>query len=93
MHWLKPLPVALLPVTLLTTSCALLEDEQEIPLSEVPPAVLAAAQQAVPGIVIEEAELEKEDGQTVYELSGSADGREYEIEISGTGEILEVEED
>ncbi len=90
MHWLK-----LLPIALLTTGCALFEkeDEVEIPLSEVPPAVMAAAQQAVPGIVIEDAELEEEDGQTVYELSGTADGREYEIEISGTGEILEVEED
>ncbi len=93
MHWLKLLSVALVPVTLATTGCALFEKEQDIPLSEVPPAVMAAAQQAVPGIEIEEAQLETEDGQQVYELSGTAGDKEYEIEISGTGEILEVEED
>ena len=69
------------------------EDETEIPLAEVPGPVMAAARQAVPGIEITEAEIEDEDGQKVYELSGEADGKRYEIEISGTGEILEVEED
>lgn len=87
MNWLRTLPLAVL-----ISGCALFENEAEIPLAEVPEAVMAAAQQAVPGIEIEEAEIEMEDGQKVYELSGTANGKEYEIEISGTGEILEVEE-
>ena len=80
----------LLPVLLLT-ACAGLESETEIPLSEVPAAVLNAAQAEVPGFEPTEAEIEADDGQKVYELEGSADGEDYEIEISGTGEILEVE--
>lgn len=88
MNWLR-----LIPLALLATGCALFENEVEIPLSDVPPAAMAAAGQAVPGIEIEEAELESEDGQKVYELSGTANGKEYEIEVSGTGEILEVEEE
>ncbi len=82
----------IIPLTLMATGCALFENEVEIPLSDVPPAAMAAAEQAVPGIEIEEAELESEDGQKVYELSGTANGKEYEIEVSGTGEILEVED-
>ncbi len=88
MNWLKAMPLLLL-----ISACTLLESERVIPLSEVPQEILAAAQQAVPGIQIEEAEIEMENGQQVYELSGIAAGQEYEIEISGTGEILEVEED
>ena len=68
-------------------------DEVEIPLSEVPANVLAAARAAVPGIVFEEAERETEDGRIVYELEGEANGKEYEIEVSADGTVLEVEEE
>lgn len=69
------------------------EAEQEISLSEVPEAIMAAATGAVPGIDISEAEIEMEDGKKVYELEGTANGSRYEIEISENGEILEIEED
>ena len=39
------------------------------------------------------AEIEEDNGTTIYELEGEADGRTWEIEIDGTGEILEVEEE
>jgi len=67
--------------------------DKEIPLSEVPDAVMQAAMAAVEGIKIKEAEVEEEDGQTVYELEGKANGVEYEIEVSADGKVLEVEED
>ena len=85
--------VALLFLITLLASCAAFEKETEIPLTEVPEPVMSAALGAVPGIVIEEAELEEEDGEMVYELSGTAGDKEYEIEISASGEVLEVEED
>ena len=69
------------------------DDEVEIPLSEVPAEALKAAQGAVDGITITEAEMEKEDGQTVYELEGKANGKEYEIEVTAEGKVLEVEEE
>lgn len=69
------------------------EKEQSVPLSEVPAPVLAAAQGAVDGIVITEAEVEEEDDRLIYELDGTADGQEYEIEVTAEGKVLEVEKD
>ena len=75
--------------------CANLETEreEEIALSKVPVPVLKAARGAVDGIVIEEAEVEVEDGQTLYVLEGTAGGKEYEIEVTSAGKVIEVEED
>ena len=74
---------------LLLGACA--SNEVEVPLSEVPDVVLAAAREARPGIELTEAELETEDGVQVYELEGELDGVEYEIEVSPSGEVLEIE--
>lgn len=84
-------------VLIYTIGCASLEsaheDEKEIPLSQVPAEALEAAQQAVAGITLTEAEVEQEDGCTVYELEGTADGIEYEIEVTADGKVLEVEQE
>lgn len=68
-------------------------EDEEIPLSEVPEHVRAAALAAVPGIVLEEAEREVEDGVAVYCLEGEADGRDYEIDVNADGVVLETEVD
>jgi len=77
--------------------CATLDDlfekEKEVPLSEVPPEALKAAQGAVDGITITEAEMEEEGGKTVYVFEGEANGKEYEIEVTPEGKILELEEE
>jgi len=67
--------------------------EKEIPLNEVPDVVLKAAQKAVPGIVLTEAEVEKTPKGVVYEIEGTLDGKEYEIELSSDGKVLEIEEE
>lgn len=72
---------------------AFADDEVDIPMQEVPDLVLAAALDAMPGIKLSEAEYEMESGQKVYELEGKLDGVEYEIEVSSSGEVLEIEED
>ncbi len=69
------------------------EGEKEIPLSQVPKEAVAAAQSAVEGITLTEAEVEEEKGQTVYELEGMANGIEYEIEVTADGKVLEVEQE
>jgi hypothetical protein len=71
----------------------LFENEKEVPLSEVPAAAVEAAQGAVEGITLAEAEVEKEDGKTVYDIEGTANGKEYTIEVTAEGEVLEVEEE
>lgn len=68
-------------------------DEEEIPLDEVPDAVLQAALDAVPGFVAEEAAFEIEDGEALYELEGEVDGEEIEIEITEDGTVVEIESD
>lgn len=67
------------------------ETEEEIPLSEVPQSVKDAAIAAVPGLVLEEAEVE--DGVTVYDLEGEVAGEEVTVEVTAAGEVLEVEWD
>lgn len=71
---------------------SMFEDEKEIPLAQVPDAAIAAAKSAVDGIALKEAEVEDEDGQTVYLLEGVAGGQEYEIEVTAEGKVLEVEQ-
>ena len=68
------------------------EKEEEIALSKVPEKVLEAAQKAVPGIKLTEAEVEKTSEGLVYELEGTLDGKEYEIEVSAAGKVLEIEQ-
>ncbi len=69
------------------------DDETEIALDQVPDKVLAAARKAVPGLEIEEAVTEVEDGKTIYTLEGEANSKEYEVEVDANGKVLEVEEE
>ena len=69
------------------------EKETPIPLDDVPAAALNAAKDAVPGIELTSAKIETERGQTIYELEGSVGDATWEVEVTPTGEVLEVEED
>ncbi|MEE9464997.1 MAG: PepSY domain-containing protein [Candidatus Neomarinimicrobiota bacterium] len=88
-----PIPMQLLILMLFGATVALSESEEKIPLSEVPKEIITAAQEAIPGIELTEAEVEKTDKGLVYELEGTLDGKEFEIEISANGEVLEIESD
>jgi len=76
-----------------TVASAEKEEEEDIALSKVPKKVLEAAQKAVPGITLTEAEVEKTSKGLVYELEGTLDAKEYEIEVSAAGEVLEIEQE
>ena len=69
------------------------EEDQPIPLADVPEVVKQAALAAVPGLVLEEATVEEEDGELVYDLEGKVGGKEYELEVSATGKVNEIEEE
>ena len=56
-----------------------------------PKAAVEAAQKAVENITLTEAEVEEEAGQKVYVLEGTANGMEYEIEVTADGKIIELE--
>ena len=66
---------------------------EEIPLSEVPANVMEVVQNALPGITLKKkAEREIKDHVMVYELEGKLDnGNEYEIKITDTGTLVEIE--
>ncbi len=67
------------------------EHDVAVALTDVPQLVLDAAQAALPGVVLTSAEIEQEDGQVVYSLSGTLAGEAVEIEVSATGTVLEIE--
>lgn len=68
------------------------ETEEVVALAEVPEAVKKAAQDAVPGMVLEEAERETgKGGVVVYCVHGHAAGEFVEVEVSTSGEVLEIE--
>jgi uncharacterized membrane protein YkoI len=71
----------------------LADDDEEIDLADVPQKVKDAAVAAVKGIKLTEASVEQEDGKTVYELEGTVDGKEYEIEVDEDGKVLEIEQE
>ena len=89
--------IAVVMILTCTLGCASLEsmfeNEKEIPLSEVPSQAVEAAKGTVEGITLTEAEVEEENGQTVYDLEGIANGIEYKIEVTADGEVLEVEKE
>jgi len=78
------------------TGCAAMqedpENEIELALDEVPASILTAARAAIPGIEFDSAEYEEEEGQMVYELEGMVGEQRYEIELSESGEVIEIEE-
>jgi uncharacterized lipoprotein YajG len=70
------------------------EEENDIPVSEVPPNVISAVQSALPGIVLEEAEKCSKHDEPTYKLEGKLiNGKEYDIKITESGTIIKIELD
>lgn len=87
---MKSVSAILLVAALLATSgCDSSEYIED--LDTVPVAVLNAAREAVPGLVINRVEREETRRGTIYEVYGTANGRYYELEIGADGTVFEVE--
>jgi uncharacterized membrane protein YkoI len=63
-------------------------DDEEVPLEQLPPAVLATILEAAQGGEILEIEREQVKGRWVYEAEILLNGREIEIEVAEDGTIL-----
>jgi len=74
-------------------SCTEEDQEKEIEITELPAMVVSAIQDTLPGIVISEAEIEGIEPEIIYEVDGTLDGKEYEVEVTPAGKILEIEEE
>jgi ribonuclease E len=57
-----------------------------------PANVLAAARDAVPGLVVTGTETEIERGVRIYDVRGTANGRTYELEVTADGRVTEIED-
>lgn len=69
------------------------KQEEKVALDKLPEAVKAAAERAVKGIVLTEAEKETKGDEVVYEVEGKAGGKLYEIKIAPDGKVIKVEEE
>ena len=65
--------------------------DNDLPLNEIPPEIVASAKAQIPGFRIEDAELQQRGTARLYELDGIANGRNYGITISADGRVLHVE--
>jgi hypothetical protein len=69
------------------------KQDEKIPLADVPAVVKDAAVKAVDGLTLTKAEKEVKNGAVVYELEGTASGKEYEVKVSADGKVLKAEEE
>ena len=68
-----------------------LEGDEDVPLDQVPALVLNAALAAVPGMQVDAAEAEVEDGVLIYALAGTDGGEPVEVDVTDAGEVLKIE--
>lgn len=73
----------------------ILDKDTEVSIDQLPDAVKATLETQANSGVINEIEIEKEDGQTVYEAEVLIDGAEVDILIAADGTLLgkETEDD
>jgi uncharacterized membrane protein YkoI len=68
------------------------ESEEIIPIESVPAKVMEVARKQLPGYTFNTAYKMKVDGKDAYEVRGKDKrGKEREVEVSATGEVLAIE--
>lgn len=70
-----------------------LEEDEEIPVTELPQLVRQAAEKALPGAELIEAEIVRPASGMAYEIEARQDGKEYEILVGADGRLLGIEEE
>lgn len=67
------------------------KEVEGLPLTYIPEKILESAKNAIDGINLSGASVEREHGELVYEVIGTIESKCYEIEVSSTGTVLEIE--
>ena len=69
------------------------ENDVPMPLDKVPPSVVKAAGEKLPGVKFDSAYKETtKDGKEVYELRGKTkEGKIRDVEVTADGKVLEVD--
>ena len=67
------------------------DEAKKIKESDVPQKVMDAVKARFPNAKIDSVEREKEDGNVIYDIELTQDGRKYETDVKEDGTLLEVE--
>jgi hypothetical protein len=68
------------------------EIDEVVPIENLPPAALKAAQEKLPGVKFDTAWKEKKDGQDAYEIRGKTpEGKVRDAKVTADGKVLEVD--
>ena len=59
----------------------------------VPANILAAAKSSVPGFAMTSYDTDTDNGRKVYDLDGTANGRQCEIKVDASGKVLKIDRD
>jgi uncharacterized membrane protein YkoI len=70
----------------------IIEEEQAVTVTELPPAVAGTIEAKHPGAKATEAELVKADGRTFYEVAVHVGKAERELKVTADGQVLADEE-
>jgi hypothetical protein len=68
-------------------------DEQEVSIDQVPPAVKAAILKEAGSGTVKEIEQKTKDGKAIYGADIIIDGKKFEIKVSADGKIIDKQED
>ena len=66
--------------------------DDDIPIDQLPPAVIKAIEARFPGAKIEEAERDTRDGRQIYEVEIKVKGDDKELTITPDGEIIDIDD-
>lgn len=83
--------LAALGISVLGLDSRALAKEKDIPLDQMPKAVLDVVKAKFPGAKLTEAAKETEDGKTTYEVGLEHKGQEYSVSLTAAGKITEIE--
>jgi hypothetical protein len=61
----------------------------DVSVDQLPPPVRATVERETQGGRITELERDQEQGQTIYEVEFSLDGKKYELDVAADGTLLE----
>jgi len=75
-----------------TLEAKVVESEVDIELDDVPQPIINAATKAVPGLVVEKAMKGTRGTVSFFDLSGKANNKEYSVEVTTEGKVLETDE-
>src|SRR5690606_3875873 len=82
--------IIVVAATLLPAGAALADED--IPIDQLPPAVIKAIEARFPGAKIEEAERDTRDGRPLYEVEIEVNGDDKELKITPDGQIIDIED-